>query len=442
MRNTFYDAFAAVAVLLLVLTNTSPVLAAANQLPTIAVWDETNLRFGKFGNPQTHINILGNVQDPDGFITSLTYRLNNTDPVKLSIGPDGTRLANAGDFNAAIPVNILPDGPSSILFTAVDNSGGTQTKTVAVNYTQGGSSSLPYATSWSAAGGINDQAQILDGLWSKNAGGIQPQVFAYDRLVAIGDTSWKDFEIVVPITVRGFHPNPANPSDAGGVGIVARWKGHVGSGQPPSDWTSLGAYGYYSNRLKALALRRNGSEPITQNFSFQLNKTYLFKLKAETVTQGGRYSFKVWEQGRPEPAWNSSSFTNIVNIVDSSGDLAEGSVMLVAHRVDATFGNITVCPLNQSYSLTVNTSGDGSVGDQPLNTIYPCGNEVKLTAQPNPDWVFTGWSGDISSQSSTIAVNMIRSLAITANFRLAPYKSYLPDFYDEWKGGLIGESGG
>ena len=308
MRKTCFNVITAAAILLFIFTGNDPVLAAANQLPAITVWYETSLRFGQFGNPQTHINILGNAQDPDGSVSSMAYRLNNGSPVTISIGPDGKRLANAGDFNAAIQTSALLNGNNSLVFIAIDNSGATQTKTIIVNYTRAAPQALPFSTNWSTTGSIQDQAQILDGLWSKSASGIQPTIFAYDRLVAIGDISWKDYEILAPITVRGFYPDPANPNDAGGVGVVARWQGHIGSGQPPADWTRLGAYGYYSNRLNALALRLNGSDPITQGFSFRLNTPYLLKLRVETAAQGGRYSFKVWERGQPEPSWNSSSF--------------------------------------------------------------------------------------------------------------------------------------
>jgi uncharacterized repeat protein (TIGR02543 family) len=429
MRKTAFNVSLAAITLLLIFSRAAPALAAENQLPIITVWYEQNLKFGQSGNPQTQINILGNVRDPDGSVNSLTYKLNGGPTVTLSLGPDGQRLNNPGDFDAAINTSSLLNGSNNLVFTAADNGGGIQTHAVTINYTRGKVWPLPYTTNWADASSIQDQAQVVDGIWSIGPNGIQPTLFGYDRLVAIGDVSWTNYEILVPITIRAFYPNPADPTDAGGVGIIARWQGHVGSGQPPEDWTRLGAYGYYSNRLGALALRLNATDPVTQGFSFSYNTTYLFKLRAETVAQGGRYSLKVWRQGQPEPDWTSSQFSKIVNLVDSNNDLLNGSMLLVAHRADATFGNVTVCPPNVNYSLTVNKLGNGIVVAQPGKTSYACGEGVTLTAQPSPGWIFSGWKGDVTGQSSSVSFNMVKTSTVTANFSLAlnqPYKSFIP----------------
>lgn len=406
----------------------SPVTAA---LPVITVWYEQALRFGHIGNPQEVINILGNVRDPDGSVSSLTYRLNGRSAVTLDLGPNSTRLANRGDFNAAIDLSLLNNGSNTVVFTATDNQGDVQNKTITFNYTPGRTWPLPYATNWGSVSNIYDQAQVVDGLWQVSSSGVRPLEVGYDRLIAIGNVSWRDFEILVPVTVRGFYPDPDNPNDSGGVGVIARWQGHIGSGQPATGWTRLGAYGYYSNRRNALALRLDSSSPITQNFPFQLNQTYLMKLKVETVSQGSRYSYKVWQQGQPEPSWNSLQFSNIVNVVDTSDALDSGSVLLVAHRVDATFGNVTICPPDVTYPLSLNTNGSGTIAAQPGKSNYQCGEGVTLTAQPAPGWIFSSWSGDAAGSDSTVSLNVTRAMNVTANFvRGEPieldHQTYLP----------------
>ena len=57
------------------------VLALAN--PVITVWYESTLSFGALGNPQDQINIVGNVSDSDGSVSSLSYRLNGGSSVTL-----------------------------------------------------------------------------------------------------------------------------------------------------------------------------------------------------------------------------------------------------------------------------------------------------------------------------------------------------------------------
>lgn len=437
MKYPFGKIAASILALVLIVTAAYPVQAsdngkplAANALPVITVWYQQSLKFGQIGNPQSQVNILGNVSDSDGSITSLTYILNKGAKTALSIGPNSTRLINKGDFNVAINTTSL-NLTNTLEFTATDNAGGETTKTITFPYSHTRTWPLPYVTSWGTAASIHDQAQVVDGLWQLSASGVRPQLIGYDRLIAIGETTWSDYEVTVPITIRGFVPDPNNPSDSGGVGVIVRWQGHIGTAQPPTGWTRLGAYGYYSNRLGNLALRLNDTDVREQKFSFVSGKTYIFKLRAETVAQGGRYSLKVWEQGQPEPAWNSSQFGNIYNVVDSAGDLMQGSILLVAHRADATFGNVTICPLNTTYPLAVTTKGSGNVTATPNKSTFSCGESANLSAQAAPGSVFVNWSGDVSSNNPTISINMTKAYNVTANFRVSQpvnldVKSYVP----------------
>jgi hypothetical protein len=390
----------------------------ANTLPTITVWYENNLQFGQIGNPQERVDILGNVNDPDGSVSSLTYQLNGGSAVAISIGPDGRRLARRGDFVAAIPTTNLRSGSNTLVLTATDNNSGVRTKTVTFTYTPGRTWPMPYTIRWSSAGSIHNVAQVVDGLWNLSSNGVRPSQVGYDRVIAVGDVNWSNFEVLVPITIHGFQPDPNNPSDAGGVGIITRWRGHIGSGQPPDGWTRLGAYGYYSNRVGALALRLDNTSPSTQSFNFSYGRTYLFKMRAETVNGAGRYSLKVWENGKPEPAYTDPAFSNLYNRVDANNDLLNGSVLLVAHRADATFGNVTICPPSGvTYNLTARTSGNGKITSNPNKTTFQCAEGVTLTAVPDPGWVFERWSGDIASTSNPLSFNMTGAHTITATFR-------------------------
>jgi hypothetical protein len=381
-------------------------------VPIITVWYEQSYQFGQLGNPQSDINILGNVRDPDGSIRSLTYRLNNGQPVSVPFGTDNIRLVNIGDFNLSIPRALLVPGLNTVVITAADNSGDTAQKSITFNYTSGRTWPLPYSTNW-AGGSIHSQAQVVDGLWQITSSGVHPSQVGYDRLIAIGDVSWTNYEVLVPITLHSFHPAG---SDAGGVGIIVRWQGHIGTGQLPTGWNRLGAYGYYSNRLGALALRLNNTNPYEADFLMQANRTYLFKLKAETTAQGGRYSLKVWEQDQPEPAWADARFQTIVNRVDSSDDLLQGSILLVAHRADATFGNPTICPPDVTYGLTIQTAGGGTVNSSPQKASYQCGEGVSLQANSRAGWNFVRWSGDISATSNPLHLNITKQTNITAVF--------------------------
>jgi len=48
----------------------------------------------------------------------------------------------------------------------------------------------------------------------------------YDRLIAMGDMTWDDYEVTVPITMHGIAPSGyASSSNNPIVGILMRWTG-------------------------------------------------------------------------------------------------------------------------------------------------------------------------------------------------------------------------
>jgi hypothetical protein len=62
-------------------------------------------------------------------------------------------------------------------------------------------------------------------------------------------------------------------------------------------------------------------------------------LRSETVGADSTYSFKVWNSSDTEPvAWDLIA-------VESNDDQTTGSILLLAHEVDASFGNVTVVPI-------------------------------------------------------------------------------------------------
>jgi uncharacterized repeat protein (TIGR02543 family) len=174
----------------------------------------------------------------------------------------------------------------------------------------------------------------------------------YDRLVAIGDmdeSSWHDYEIRVPVTIHGIDPAGYEaPSYGPGVGILMRWDGHydLGGSQPSLGWYPLGALGWYTWRNDPLGDRLmmigNYGDRIAEDTSgrkLAFDVPYIFKMHVETIPgQGGLYALKVWEEGQSEPsAWD---------LVAQEGlsDPQNGSLLLVAHYVDASFGDVTITP--------------------------------------------------------------------------------------------------
>ncbi|MHA2428405.1 MAG: InlB B-repeat-containing protein [Candidatus Hermodarchaeia archaeon] len=388
------------------------VTPSVNSESVINVWYGLSQTFGLIGNPQEWINILGNVSDPDG-VDTLEYSLNGGPDLPLTLGPNNPRLASPGDFNIEIAVVDLNVGLNQVVIKATDDLSNVTTETVSVEYISGNVWPLPYTIDWSAQTDITDVAQIVDGLWTLEADSVRPAILGYDRLIAIGETTWTDFEVVVPITV---HATPF--TNTGGIGVIVRWQGHFleGSEQPRTGWTRIGAYGYYRYRDAGdhLALRIDGSDPI-KDFSVQLvnGTTYMLKVRVDTLPgeDGGFYSLKIWEQGDPEPvAWNLTD-------QDGSSDIDDGSMLLVAHKIDASIGDVSATPNDTTtYPLTVNIVGSGNVVKNPDKASYDYGEEVLLTANPDADWSFDGWSGSLSSTDNPLSITITGSHELTANF--------------------------
>ena len=65
--------------------------------------------------------------------------------------------------------------------------------------------------------------------------------------------------------------------------------------------------------------------------------SYTFKLDVTDNASGGsHFALKVWPTGTTEPSpWT----------VETDGELSRGSILLVLHEAEASFGTVTVTPL-------------------------------------------------------------------------------------------------
>ena len=175
--------------------------------PYINNWYGPVQDFGQLGsNSARWINLLGSVsgQNP---ISTLSYTLNGQASQSLNIGPDTRRLQDVGDFNAEIEYLELLNGANTVAITATDTLGNTSTENVTVNYASGNTWPLPYAVDWTTTSQIGDVAQIVDGVWSLESDGVRTAQLGYDRLLSIGDISWDNYEVTVPVTLHGLDPS-------------------------------------------------------------------------------------------------------------------------------------------------------------------------------------------------------------------------------------------
>jgi hypothetical protein len=321
--------------------------------PVINIWYGLDQKFGQIGTPQISADILGNVSNLSR-LSSLTYSLNGIAKGPLSVGPNGTRLQNCGDFNANIPFEELACGSNRVRIMATDNLGNIVSKTVKLEYYCDSYWPETYSIDWSTVTNLQDVAQVVDGLWKVRGSVLRPVRPGYDRAVAIGgiDPSWDDYVITAPITIFSLDPTvPWGPL----VGVITRWQGHYDwdGTQPPYGWWPLGAiggYGWIDNDYK-LQIRGNNSKIIAKDDSglrLKMRVPYIFKMRVKTNGEVSIYSLKVWEKGSPEPVeWNLSG-------QGVAGELKYGSVVLMSHYVDADFGKVSITPITHTLIPAVN----------------------------------------------------------------------------------------
>lgn len=422
----------------------SQVRAAAVAAPTITLWYGDSQTFGHIGAPQTQINLLGNIAVPVGAtVTDLRFSLNDGDEYPLNIGPDQRRLAELGDFNIEIETTELISGLNTVMITGTDSVGDVAVKTVTVTYETGQTWPENYTIDWATVTNLQDVAQVVDGQWAVQGGVLRPLTLHYDRLVAIGDMSWTDYEVTVPLTIHSIDTSGfTGPSNGAGIGIIARWQGHFAiddTEQPHTGWRRLGALGWYRwapNNTVGMELRSN-TNIISSNSNKQLEfgVPYIMKMSVQSANDGPSfYRFKVWQADFPEPAlWD-------VQGVGRAGELSAGSLLLVAHHVDASFGNVTVTPLTEiAPKLQVDASTGGKVTVQPQQDEYAYGQRVRLDAISDPGFAFQGWGGDISGALSTLTLDITQDLSVSAIFDRAqtdPISSTVPS--DDFNSCVLG----
>ncbi len=73
-----------------------------------------------------------------------------------------------------------------------------------------------------------------------------------------------------------------------------------------------------------------------------------------------------------------------------------------------------------TYTLTVETAGNGAVTLNPPGGVYTAGTQVTLTATPDSDWTFAGWSGALTTDDAVEHLTMDADKVVTATFTQEP----------------------
>ena len=321
----------------------------------VEIWHGTHQRVGHLGSAQAHFNVLGQV-DNHSALSELYYCLNGGEKTSIAIGRapngfgDGRRLARSGHFNADIPTSLLHDGENHIDIVAIDHDGN-ECASSAIIEKSTGSTPLPCHIEWNAIHNPQDVGQFVDGCWEISSAGLRTQHTGYKRLFLIGCDAWEDYQITVPITIHAVDPLLGPHSGDNGLGVIMRFDGHVEDSapeQPSWSYRPFGAVAWLCwkdgpdmppqkqfYRADSNERKNFGEFPIIEG------KTYV--LRAACVDAGNgvsTYRCAVWEAGEYAPdSWDWQ-----VRLPDGRTP-SRGGVALVAHHVNASFGDVKVHPL-------------------------------------------------------------------------------------------------
>jgi glycosyltransferase involved in cell wall biosynthesis len=326
---------------------------ASVSAPTIPLriepWYGKRQVFGQRGNPQRWVNLLGTVSGY-GRLRSLECRVNGGTPQTTTVGQDNHRLAATGDFNFEIDRGGLAAGDNLVVIRAEDNDGRVAEETLAVEYHDGAAWPLPCAIEWRNVTNLQDAVQVVDGRWSSTEFGVRVMEPYYDRALALGDSAWRDYEVRTTVVVHGYASPTDGPPTYGVThfAIALRWPGHdEDKHNPHRKWYPLGATCEFQLRESLQGCRwrilpgpTGDAEDASQRRAIEPGRVYAIAVQAQTLRPGATaYRAKLWPAGESEPPdWD-------LELIKEPETVERGSVLVVAHNADVTFGDIRVSPL-------------------------------------------------------------------------------------------------
>ncbi|MFO8110628.1 MAG: hypothetical protein R6U17_08975 [Thermoplasmata archaeon] len=110
-----------------------------------------------------------------------------------------------------------------------------------------------------------------------------------------------------------------------------------------------------------------------------------------------------------DDGYEFAEWTGDVGTIDDTSSAETTITMNGDYSITAEFDILT-------YSLTVNTDGEGTVDVDPDQAEYEYGTVVTLTADPADDWEFVEWTGDASGTDTVTTVTMDDDKTVTAVF--------------------------
>jgi hypothetical protein len=328
--------------------------ALASTTPRIEIWHGEHQQVGHLGSAQPDFNVLGHISEFTQ-VEQLFWSLNGRGGSPMHFHAF-RRLVEDGDFNADIPIARMTSGENTVTITATLRDGQQISNSINV-VKKSGQSELPMSIDWSAINAPQAAGQYVDGKWRLTENGLRTDRIGYDRVFLIGDQDWQDYDIRTSVTIHAVDRETTPISGGAGLGLIWRFAGHAVGGhrhfpsaQPKWGYQPFGAIGWLRwpkrhDGSPYLQFYEGGSDKTTNygEFSYELEQPYALRLRCQTLPDADngsgvtRYSFKIWVEGEREPqGWTWS------HVQTDQHALRKGGFTLLAHHVDATFGNIEI----------------------------------------------------------------------------------------------------
>ncbi|MEN8228596.1 MAG: T9SS type A sorting domain-containing protein [Bacteroidota bacterium] len=177
-----------------------------------------------------------------------------------------------------------------------------------------------------------------------------------------------------------------------------------------AGWTFTGWSGDLSGSTNPEKITMDGDKTVTATFtqdSYTLSVIVAGSGSVNLTPSGGTYlsGTEVDLDAVAAAGWTFTGW---------SGDLS-GSTNPETITMDGD-KTVTAIFTQDSYTLTVNVTGSGSVNLDPSGGTYLSGTEVDLDAVADAGWTFTGWSGDLSGSTNPEKIIMDGDKTVTATF--------------------------
>ncbi|MEX0887036.1 MAG: hypothetical protein WD009_11410 [Phycisphaeraceae bacterium] len=321
--------------------------------PAIDIWHPEPVRVAAAGRPQPWANVVGRVHCDSSPVYTAGYKCNDGPFTPLVLGPSAYRLRHPGDFNIELDFDTLSPGPNTVSIWASNHAGEVTQRDVIVEYVAHDACPLPLDIHWQDVAAIHDVGQIVDGQWRLTDAGPRPVSLAYDRVLVVGDMTWSDYTATAVVTIHGYETTPAIygwPSYGPAVGLLMGWRGHAQWGDmvPRRGWHPFGS-------LAFLRWQKDGQPMCKQLWAGvasdqiappvptpdpDLDRPYIYKVQSRTQPgKPNHFAMKMYPADTPEPAdWDLAGTA-------APESHTHGSLALVAHHTDATFGDIHVEPI-------------------------------------------------------------------------------------------------